>query len=76
MLRLARAAVLPGEGRGTDLVPPIEEATRTMAGGGIVAICSDFQRDGWLEALRRLGRRCGAVASHQDPAEVAPLQRH
>ena len=74
LLRLARAALsCQGEGRGTDLVPPIEEATRTMAGGGIVAICSDFQCDGWLEALRRLGRRCEVLLLPiMDPAEVAP----
>ena len=74
LLRLARAALsCRGDGSGTDLIPPIEEATRTMAGGGIVAICSDFQCDGWSEALRRLGRRCEVLLLPiMDPAELTP----
>jgi uncharacterized protein (DUF58 family) len=74
LLRLARAALgCRGQGKGTDLIPPIEEATRVMSGGGIVAICSDFQCDGWMEALRRLGRRCEVLLLPiVDPAELTP----
>lgn len=44
-----------------------------MAGGGIVAICSDFQCDGWSEALRQLGRRCEVLLIPiMDPAEMTP----
>ena len=74
LLRLARAALsCQGDGLGTDLIPPIEESTRTMAGGGIVAICSDFQCDGWSEALRQLGHRCEVLLIPiMDPAEMTP----
>lgn len=74
LLRIARGALgCRGDGRSTDLVPALEEATRSMSGGGIVAICSDFQCTGWVDALRRLARRCEILMLPiVDPAELSP----
>ena len=74
LLRLARRALsCQGDGLGTDLVPPIEEATRTHGRWWHCGICSDFQCDGWSEALRQLGRRCEVLLLPiMDPAEMAP----
>lgn len=70
-LRIVRDLLtLEPEGRGTDLAAALRFTNTVMKRRGIVAVISDFQAEGYQQALGMLRRRHDVVALHLwDPRE-------
>ena len=76
MLRLLHDLLhLRPQGRGSNLIAALEQAARTLRGGSIVAVISDFHGEAgaadWQPAMHRLGIAHDLLALHVfDPAQA------
>lgn len=72
-LRIIRDCLaLPGSGRGSDLVPPLQLVSRVLHRRAVVFLVSDFLATGWARALRPCARRHEVIAVRLLAPELEP----